>query len=177
MASWWATPRPPDDAARRHRHEHGDPDAVRHRVEARLGGTRLGRARCCRATRRNGVPSGCTTWSGPARPTAPVAAPRTLPPWDLNGRLTHHWVRRGDETVSTLDLLGEGVTALAGPGRAAPIPRMRAPMVTHVLDESTASALAIATGGALVLRPDGQALDGHPAVDGELGSRGEAGTR
>ena len=50
---------------------------VRHPVEARLGGAAGPGPSCCRATRRNGVPSGCTTWSGPARPTAPVATPRT----------------------------------------------------------------------------------------------------
>jgi 2-polyprenyl-6-methoxyphenol hydroxylase-like FAD-dependent oxidoreductase len=33
-------------------------------------------------------------------------------PWDLNGRLAHHWVEREHRRVSTLDLLGEGLTLL-----------------------------------------------------------------
>jgi putative polyketide hydroxylase len=37
-------------------------------------------------------------------------------PWDLNGRLAHHWLRRGNQTASTLDLLSDGLTLLTGPG-------------------------------------------------------------
>ena len=36
-------------------------------------------------------------------------------PWDLHGRVAHHWIRQGDRTVSTLDLLTDGLTLLAGP--------------------------------------------------------------
>ena len=56
------------------------------------------------------------------------------------GRLAHHWVRRGDKTVSTLDLLGDGVTVLAGPADCLRSRARVLRVVTHVLDESTASA-------------------------------------
>jgi putative polyketide hydroxylase len=37
-------------------------------------------------------------------------------PWDLNGRLAHHWIRTPGRPISTLDLIGDGLTVLAGPG-------------------------------------------------------------
>jgi putative polyketide hydroxylase len=77
-------------------------------------------------------------------------------PWDLNGRVAHHWVRRGGQTVPTLDLLGDGLTLLAAPGPSPPRPASSAPVVTHVLDEATARALDLAPGHALLLRPDGR---------------------
>jgi putative polyketide hydroxylase len=35
-------------------------------------------------------------------------------PWDLSGRLPHHWLA-GDQERSTVDLIGDGLTLLAGP--------------------------------------------------------------
>jgi hypothetical protein len=37
-------------------------------------------------------------------------------PWDLNGRLAHHWIRTPGGLISTLDLVGDGLTMLAGSG-------------------------------------------------------------
>jgi 2-polyprenyl-6-methoxyphenol hydroxylase-like FAD-dependent oxidoreductase len=82
-------------------------------------------------------------------------------PWDLNGRIAHQWMHRGDETLSTLDLLGDGLTALASaaePGWIEATERLgtQAPVTTHLVDELVADILGIPRGGALLLRPDGQ---------------------
>jgi putative polyketide hydroxylase len=84
-------------------------------------------------------------------------------PWDLNGRLAHHWLRRGNQTTSTLDLLSDGLTLLTGPGepsrrQAAATLNTRAPVTTHALDEPIARRIGIQPGGAALLRPDGQQL-------------------
>ncbi|HEV7864109.1 MAG TPA: FAD-dependent monooxygenase, partial [Acidimicrobiia bacterium] len=82
-------------------------------------------------------------------------------PWDLNGRLDHHWIRQGNGTLSTLDLVGEGLTLLAGPGdsrwaAAGTTLGHRAPLVAHTLDADTAHALGLEPGGAILVRPDGR---------------------
>jgi 2-polyprenyl-6-methoxyphenol hydroxylase-like FAD-dependent oxidoreductase len=83
--------------------------------------------------------------------------------YDLNGRVAHRWLPKGDTNTSTLDLLGQGVTVFAAPAGPdwATVMRdlnVRVPVVTHVLDPVTAQSLAIAPGSALLLRPDGQEL-------------------
>ncbi len=82
--------------------------------------------------------------------------------WDLNGRLPHHWLPGGDAAVSTLDLLGDGLTLLAGPGERG---RQNAsqldpsiPLTVRTLDATTAAALDIPPTGAMLLRPDGREL-------------------
>ena len=85
-------------------------------------------------------------------------------PYDLNGRITHYWVTRNDQKVSTLDLIGVGLTVLRGPGNGEIVPPVPAgsgdqlPVVNHVVDENTADALGIEHTGALVVRPDGRPL-------------------
>ena len=80
---------------------------------------------------------------------------------DLGSRLPHLWLRRPGPRVSTLDLLGEGLTLLTGPhaarGRAWAAARGEAaPITSHVLDQATARGLGIDPDGAILLRPDGQ---------------------
>jgi putative polyketide hydroxylase len=98
--------------------------------------------------------------AGPA--DEPSSAEDTLP-WDLNGRLAHHWIPTPGEPVSTVDLVGDGLTLLTGPEggrwtaagalRTAPIP-----LTVHVLDRATAAALGLEPGGALLVRPDGREI-------------------
>lgn len=84
-------------------------------------------------------------------------------PWDLNGRLRHHWVDVGGQKRSTIDLIGDGLTLLAGPsddrwGRGAESLPSRAPIDVHVLDAGTADALDLPAAGALLARPDGREI-------------------
>jgi putative polyketide hydroxylase len=79
---------------------------------------------------------------------------------DLGGRIAHLWLPGESGRVSTLDLLGEGLTLLTGPrgaawrGAAASL-RWRVPVAARELDDLTARALGIVGRGALLVRPDG----------------------
>jgi 2-polyprenyl-6-methoxyphenol hydroxylase-like FAD-dependent oxidoreductase len=119
-------------------------------------------------------------------------------PWDLHGRLTHRWVERDLERdlemerapreVSTLDLLGEGLTLLTDRSQPAWVEAVSsfttvAPVSMHALDEVVARAIGVPIGGALLLRPDGQPVGVWPhvatplhggALAGHLRRRGEA---
>jgi putative polyketide hydroxylase len=81
-------------------------------------------------------------------------------PWDLNGRLAHVWLTHGGKTVSSLDLVGDGLTLVAGPReprwRDAEVVGSGAPLDVHHVDEATAAALGIEPSGAHLLRPDGR---------------------
>jgi len=79
---------------------------------------------------------------------------------DLGGRIPHLWLPGDDHPISTLDLLGNGLTLITGP-EAEPWEALAAateapvPVAVRSVDELTATALGIARNGALLVRPDG----------------------
>lgn len=123
-------------------------------------------------------------WAGPAllatyeRERRPVAAhnvqrasepggarceTREALPWDLHGRLAHHWLPAGERKRSTIDLIGDGLTLLAGPSdprwaRLGDYIHPNAPLDIHVLDPGTAQVLGLQATGGLLARPDGREL-------------------
>jgi 2-polyprenyl-6-methoxyphenol hydroxylase-like FAD-dependent oxidoreductase len=89
-------------------------------------------------------------------------------PWDLNGRLAHHWIRRGEQTSSTLDLIGTGLTLLASPGEGRwsdYIPTNTCPITVHALDAATSEAYGLTATGALLTRPDAHEICRWEAYD------------
>jgi 2-polyprenyl-6-methoxyphenol hydroxylase-like FAD-dependent oxidoreductase len=80
--------------------------------------------------------------------------------WDLNGRLPHRWLEYDGKTISTLDLLSNGLTLLRSTETTADTSRLAiattAPTVTHILDDSHVQGLARKPGDTLLLRPDGR---------------------
>ena len=101
---------------------------------------------------------------------------------DLGGRIAHLWLAGGSGRRSTLDLLGDGLTLLTGPGGAgwetvAAPTSASVPLTVQRLDELTARALGIAACGALLVRPDGVPAGlwpREPLTGGELSRAVEA---
>jgi putative polyketide hydroxylase len=91
---------------------------------------------------------------------------------DLGGRIAHAWVCRDSQLVSTLDLIGSGLTLITGPsGRvwseAAATVDSRVPVEVHGVDAPAAEALGIGSTGAVLVGPDAIpiALWSDPAAD------------
>jgi 2-polyprenyl-6-methoxyphenol hydroxylase-like FAD-dependent oxidoreductase len=106
-----------------------------------------------------------------ARSTRPdgsiLASPSGLAA-DIGGRIAHAWVEREERLVSTLDLLGDGLTLFAGPGWSGPKPdggSASAPVTLERVDAIAARGLGLAPGGSLLVRPDGHpvALSNDPS--------------
>ena len=94
-------------------------------------------------------------------------------PWDLDDRLAHCWLDHGGERVSTLDLIGDGLTLFA----ATEDPRwadvaahsgFMAPVkVVVVTERHAALALDLLPTGAVLVRPDGHEVSRWSGIDGE----------
>jgi putative polyketide hydroxylase len=80
---------------------------------------------------------------------------------DLEGRIAHLWVETERGRVSTLDLVGDGLTLFTGPdgktGSEAPAASLdgSAPVTVRELPAMTARALGIPAGGSQLVRPSG----------------------
>jgi 2-polyprenyl-6-methoxyphenol hydroxylase-like FAD-dependent oxidoreductase len=78
---------------------------------------------------------------------------------DLGGRIPHLWIEGGGKRVSTLDLVGDGLTLFTGPAaERIDGPRSAdgdAPVTVRPLPVVAARALGIAPGGSLLVRPSG----------------------
>lgn len=74
---------------------------------------------------------------------------------DIADRIPHVWL--SDGRTSTLDLLGEGLTVLAGPRARVSLTRSQAiPISVHIVDPAVADALQIGADGLMLVRPDGR---------------------
>jgi len=81
---------------------------------------------------------------------------------DIGGRIAHVWVPRDGGVVSTLDLLGDGLTLFVGPDWDGAPPRHHPaspPVTVERLDAISARGLGLTTAGSLLARPDG-----HPVA-------------
>jgi putative polyketide hydroxylase len=78
---------------------------------------------------------------------------------DLGGRIQHLWVDAEGQRVSTLDLVGDGLTLFTGPDaetvEAPASADGSAPVTVRPLPAITARALGIAPGRSLLVRPSG----------------------
>ena len=88
---------------------------------------------------------------------------------DLGGRVAHAWLRRDGGRVSTLDLLGPGLTLFTGPHaaawrHAAATVDAPVPLAVQPLDRVAADAIGIGGRGAALVRPDGQVAARWPAA-------------
>jgi putative polyketide hydroxylase len=100
-------------------------------------------------------------------------------PWDLGRRLPHHWLPAGDQERSTVDLIGDGLTLLAGPSdprwlRFATYIKPNAPLNVHVIDAHTSEALGLQPTSALLARPDGRELGRWNSADTAIAAAAES---
>jgi hypothetical protein len=81
--------------------------------------------------------------------------------FDLGGRLRHLWIDAGGGRISSLDLLGPGLTRLSATEPSSRFDHLSdgPPVTEHHLDQETATALGADQPGGIVLRPDGVVWD------------------
>jgi putative polyketide hydroxylase len=80
--------------------------------------------------------------------------------FDLGGRLPHLWIDTAGGRISSLDLLGPGLTRLSAAEPSHFNDQSKVPPVTERrLDRKTAAALGADQPGGLLLRPDGLVWD------------------
>ena len=72
---------------------------------------------------------------------------------DIADRIPHVWLPDG--RTSTLDLLGDGLTVIAGPNARVLPARHEVPLELRIVDQETADALGIGGDGLVLVRPDG----------------------
>jgi 2-polyprenyl-6-methoxyphenol hydroxylase-like FAD-dependent oxidoreductase len=105
---------------------------------------------------------------------------------DIGGRIPHVWVPRNGGLLSTLDLLGDGLTLFVGPDWDGGLPVREAgcpPVTVERLDAISVRDLGLSGGGALLARPDGHPValwnDEEPArpADGGPGATMSAQSR
>jgi putative polyketide hydroxylase len=81
-------------------------------------------------------------------------------PWDLDNRIAHYWLDTAGGRVSTIDLIGDGLTLFTAHDDAhwaGPIGNIgfAAPVNGAALPPHTAAALGLEPAGAVLVRPDG----------------------
>jgi putative polyketide hydroxylase len=86
--------------------------------------------------------------------------------FDLGGRLPHLWIDTAAGRISSLDLLGPGLTHLAAGQLSSPSNDQsdRPPVAKHRLGHKTAAALGADQPGGVMLRPDGVVWDPPPSA-------------
>jgi hypothetical protein len=86
--------------------------------------------------------------------------------FDLDGRLEHLWIDTASGRISSLDLLGPGLTRLAAGqllSRSDDQPN-HPPVTEHHVEHKTAAALGADQPDGVLLRPDGAAWDPPPSA-------------
>jgi 2-polyprenyl-6-methoxyphenol hydroxylase-like FAD-dependent oxidoreductase len=80
---------------------------------------------------------------------------------DIGGRIPHVWVPRNGRLVSTLDLLGHGLTRFIGPDGDVGVPPAGegAPVTVERLDAIAARGLGLGATGSLLAAPDGSLVE------------------
>jgi len=90
--------------------------------------------------------------------------------FDLGARLPHVWIDTVTGRISSLDLLGPGLTQLSVDESSARLDDQLAlpPVTRHHLDQETAAALGADRPGGIVLRPDGVVWGGRPSAASQI---------
>lgn len=86
-------------------------------------------------------------------------------PWDLDGRIAHHWIA---PSISTTDLPGTGLTLLLGPSAKRSSGGATDSVDVHVLGRKVCEALGLPPAGGVLVRPDGKVVRRWAKLDTAL---------